>query len=498
MNAVIYARYSSDKQSEQSIEGQLAYNYEYAERNGYTVVNEYIDRALSAKSADKRDEFLRMIKDSETQSFDAVIVYQLDRFGRNIGDIAHYMRELEQNGVILVSARENIGRDASGKLFLGVLMGMAEYYSDELSQKVLRGMNLNADKCLSLGGHCPLGYSIDKEKRFQLDPENVPVVQKIFKMYATGSTVKEICGHLNAQQIKTSSGSVFNKNSLRKLLQNPNYIGTYTGMGRNVPDAIPRIVSNEVFRQVQARMNANKKAPARARAREEYLLTTKLFCGYDREMMIGVSGTGKAKVYHYYSCKNVYGKSPKKCNKKNVKKSWIEDFVIDKARAQLTDDNIARIAEEVEKIALASPGSINLKRLEKALRENEKAVENLLQVLERGDISEVITERIAKKKGEQKALEAEIAAEKIKSQPTTAQGVRFFLGKLKTGDINNLKYRRALIAVFVSRIYLYDNKVTIIFNSDGNPLEVDYDLINEIECINEEVECSFLGNSGPP
>ncbi len=138
MNVVIYARYSSDRQTEQSIEGQLKECYEYAQRNGYTVVGEYIDRAISG-TTDHRPEFLRMIADGDKKLFQAVLVYQLDRFARNRYDSATYKAKLKKNGVRVLSARENISDDASGVLMEAVLEGMAEYYSVELSQKIRRG-----------------------------------------------------------------------------------------------------------------------------------------------------------------------------------------------------------------------------------------------------------------------------------------------------------------------------------------------------------------------
>lgn len=98
MKAVIYARYSSDSQREESIEGQLRECKEYAERNGITVLSTYIDRALSAKT-DNRPDFQRMIKDSANGLFDIVLVWKLDRFARNRYDSAHYKAILKKNGV---------------------------------------------------------------------------------------------------------------------------------------------------------------------------------------------------------------------------------------------------------------------------------------------------------------------------------------------------------------------------------------------------------------
>lgn len=119
---VIYARYSSDKQTEQSIEEQLRVCHEYAEKNEYMVVGEYIDRALTG-TTDKRPEFLRMIEDSKKKMFNYVIVYQLDRFARNRYDSATYKAKLTKNGVRVLSARENISDDASGVLMESVLEG---------------------------------------------------------------------------------------------------------------------------------------------------------------------------------------------------------------------------------------------------------------------------------------------------------------------------------------------------------------------------------------
>ena len=133
MNVVIYARYSSHSQTEQSIEGQLHTCYEYAKNNGYLVVGEYIDRAQSG-TTDSRAEFQRMIADSDKHTFEGVLVYQLDRFARNRYDSAINKAKLKKNGVRVISARENISDDASGILVEGVLESMAEYYSAELSQ----------------------------------------------------------------------------------------------------------------------------------------------------------------------------------------------------------------------------------------------------------------------------------------------------------------------------------------------------------------------------
>ena len=135
MKGVIYARYSSDNQREESIEGQLRENKAFAEKNGIEIIETYIDRAFSAKT-DNRPEFQRMIKESARKSYDVVIVWKLDRFARNRTDSAMYKAILRKNGKKVISATEAISEGADGIILEAVLEGMAEYYSADLSEKI--------------------------------------------------------------------------------------------------------------------------------------------------------------------------------------------------------------------------------------------------------------------------------------------------------------------------------------------------------------------------
>ena len=181
MKAVIYARYSSDSQREESIEGQLRECTEYAERNGTTILRSYIDRALSARTAD-RPEFQNMIKDSEQKLFGVVLIWKLDRFSRDRYDSAHYKHILKKNGVKVVSAKEHISEGPEGIILEAMLEGYAEFYSAELSEKIHRGQKENALKGKNNGGGVPLGYLLDKKaQKLVIDPTTAPLVVEIFE-----------------------------------------------------------------------------------------------------------------------------------------------------------------------------------------------------------------------------------------------------------------------------------------------------------------------------
>jgi DNA invertase Pin-like site-specific DNA recombinase len=256
MKSVIYARYSSGKQKELSIKGQLKVCREYAEQNGFQVTGEYIDRAISGKAANNRPDFRRMLADSEKGAFEAVLVYQLDRFARNRLDSALCKMHLKNHGVRVVSARETITDDASGILMEALLEGMAEYYIIELSQKVRRGLELNATKGLYTGAGVPPGYKIRK-KRFIINKDTAPTVIRIFDMYLEGNSIAEI-----VRQV----GKPYNKCSVRRVLTNRRYTGLYKYGNIEIPNAIPRLIDDETFQRVQVmiknRKDKNTKTPS--------------------------------------------------------------------------------------------------------------------------------------------------------------------------------------------------------------------------------------------
>jgi len=482
--AVIYARFSSHGQKETSVEGQLKVCYDFAKREGYTVVKEYIDRAKTGKEAEKRLQFQKMLNDSSKRQFNFVIVYQLDRFARNKYDSATCKARLKKNDVRVISAMENLSDDASGVLMETILEGMAEYYSLELSQKVRRGLSIAVEKRQHTGGFVPIGYKLTESKHYEIDPITSPIVITTFNMYASGYGLKEIATTIT-EQYGHKIGNPFN--FVGKILDNPNYQGTYTRGGLYAEDEMPAIVDKDIFQRVKIMRDKKKKTPASGRAYAEYLLTTKLFCGHCGEMMTGTAGTSKSgKVHNYYGCKNsLYkNKATKPCTKKTVKKDLLEDFIISKAREQLTDERIALIAKAVSEKAQKESNSHIIADLKRKLKENAKAVDNLLDAIEKGEHSDLISSRITKKQEERANLEKMLANEEMEKVDLDENEIKFFLHHLRLGNVNDLEYKRALIAIFVNEIHLFDDgRTRIIFNASDRAVEIDYELREEIEML---------------
>ena len=257
---ILQAAETLDNQREESIEGQIRECTAYAEKNGITIVKHYIDRAISAKT-DNRPEFQQMIKDSDKKLFDIVLVWKLDRFARNRYDSARYKTQLKKNGVKLMSATEIISEGPEGIILESVLEGYAEYYSADLAEKVVRGQTENILKGRCNGGRGTFGYTLDSERKFHIDPLTSPFVLESFRKYNEGSTMKEIRDWLNENGIKNPVGGAFTYNSVEHMLKNRRYIGELKFRDVVVPDAIPPIISLELFEDVQEKIAKKQESP---------------------------------------------------------------------------------------------------------------------------------------------------------------------------------------------------------------------------------------------
>ena len=474
MKAVIYARYSSHAQREESIEGQLRECHEFALKNGFTIINEYCDRALSGKT-DNRPQFQKLIKDSEKGQFEAIIMYTLDRFARNRYDSAIYKAKLKKNGVKVFYAKQPMPDTPEGIILESVLEVYAEYYSENLARNIKRGMRENALNCIATGGaNLMLGYTVGEDRHYAVDPVGAKIVQEIYQMYADGYSATQIVEYCNEKGYKTARGNAFNKNSLKTILRNEKYIGTYRMMDIVVPNGMPAIIDKTLFKKVQAMIQHNSTARARTKAKEDYLLTAKLFCGHCGSPMVGESGTSKTGTVHYYY-KCTKNKRQHACNKKSEKKDWIEEvavrFTVEKV---LTDENIKLIAQRaMEIIEKESADTTYLEGLKEELKDIQKKIKNLITAIEQGIISSTTKERLDELETEKTNIEGLIAHEEMKKPLLTEERIQFWLYSFKNGDIKDKEYQRRVIDTLVNSIYVYDEdgggkRIVFTFNLSGN------------------------------
>jgi len=287
-------------------------------------------------------------------------------------------------------------------------------------------------------------------------------VEQTFQKYADGATMTDLRDWLKAHNIKNSMGGEMSYNTIQRMLSNRRYIGELRLRDVVQPNAIPALVSEDLFNKVQEKLAKNKKAPARHKAEESYLLTTKLYCGKCGALMFGESGVSHTgKMYTYYKC--AAAKKKKTCDKKAVRKQWLEDLVV-KETMKLVEDDASMNAIIAKVMELQNQESTDLPIYEKQLKETEVGITNMLNAIQMGILTSSTKERLEALEDQRKELQARIAEERLAKPKMKEEFVRFWLLRFRKLDMTQPEQRQALVDTFINAIYLYDDKVLITFN----------------------------------
>ena len=327
------------------------------------------------------------------------------------------------------------------------------------------------------GGTVPLGLRKGPDGVMELDPITAPIVQEIFQRYDKGESMTDIVASLNERGIRTAKGLPFRIGSLGTVLKNRKYIGEYRYGKIVIPDKLPVIIDVELFEQVQRRMEVNRHAPARAKADEEYLLTTKLFCGHCGRMLAGESGRSRnGEVHYYYKCGGA--KRKQGCTLKAVKKRWIERTVVTATIARvLHDDVIDRIADAL--IAYQDKESTLLPSLKQQLRECEKSIQNMLNAIEAGIITPSTKQRLQDLETRREELNISILQEQLQKPRFTKEQIVAWISRFKYGDPDDLEYQKQIIDTFVNSVYVYDDRLVMTYNYKDGTETISLDAVHQ-------------------
>ena len=495
--AVIYARYSSDSQSEQSIEGQLHECQRFAERNDIYIVDTYIDRAMTGKN-DNRAAFQKMLHDSAKRQWQIVLVYKLDRFSRNKYETVIHKKTLRDNGVKLVSAMEYIPETPEGNLMESVLEGLNQYYSEELTQKVNRGLRESWAKGNTTGGKRVFGYDV-VDKKCIINKREAEIVVELFERYANGEVVSSILTSFNERGILRANGTRFNTTYMYYLLHNSRYTGKVEHHGILYDKIFPRIISDSLWARVSAIYEDNKITPSRTKDANSFLLSSKLVCGACKTTMVGVSGTSmNGNKYQYYTCNNKHHKKAH-CDSKPTSKIILEDIVIRRTLELLKDDKtIKTIAETIYNVHqkhLQENNVITILINKKA--EIDKAIKNLVKAVEQGFFSPATTARLTELQEQGSQIDFEIDRENRRCRSSiTVRQIEIFLKKYFFTDLKDFNLKRTLVKYFIREIVVYSDYTIITYNfiEPTEPIKITLETTNEIERQSKKASLFFYKN----
>ena len=443
--AVVYARFSSENQRDESIDAQVRAIKEYCEKNNIQIIKVFADRAKSATSAN-RPEFQEMIKfcENDTAGISMVIVHKLDRFSRDKYDSAMYKQKLKVKGIRVVSVLENLDNSPESVILESVIEGMAQYYSANLAREVAKGQKENALKALHNGGDAPLGYDVAFDKTYVINEEEAQAVKIIFDMYINGYSYSNIIDKLNDLGYKTKRGNKFGKNSLHGILSNEKYTGVYVfnktqrkGVNgkRNghkqksddeiikVEGGMPQIIDKVVFLQAQEMMQKRKKSPGAHKATTLYLLTGLIRCGECGHAMQGNKRKDKyGNDYISYRCG--CRKQKRDCNNKEIKRDYLEEFILQEIEKNILNDEAIPVLSKAlnEKINDKTESNEELlKSLEQRLDKVNKEISNILNAIMNGIVNNILKDKLDEL--EQVKLNLDLKMNELKIENKVADGI---------------------------------------------------------------------------
>lgn len=467
MRGVIYARYSSHNQKEESIEQQVEECQKFAAEKNIVITHIYADKAISGKT-DKRTQFQRMMRDAEKQEFDVVIAYKSNRISRNMYNALGTEARLLDLGIKLLYAKEGFDDTASGRFAQRSMMNINQFYAENMAEDIKRGMRDNAESC-KVNGSLPYGYKRGEDGKYAIDEPRAAVIREIFDKYNRGIPNVEICDSLNARGIRTKTGGPWTRTSFARILANERYIGVYEHSGVRVEGGVPAIISEEVFYMAQKRSREKPKAVGvRKKGRSAYLLTGKLICGDCGSPMVGISGTSRnGDLHYYYTCQSKH--NGVECSKSNVRRELVEqvviDMLLDAITTETTLDFLTSDYGKSRKKAFEDP---ELSIMQTELAESKKALANILKAIENGIFNSSTNDRMKELEDNIRELERDIRCNTrmLELMPTEDE-FRFFLEEIRNKNVDDADLRQSLISSFVYRVWLWDDWIEVEYNFTG-------------------------------
>lgn len=451
--AVIYARYSSDKQDELSIEAQVRACREYAAKNGFTIVKVYSDEAISGKGSmtSRRRQYQSMLKDSSKELFDTILVHKYDRIARNVGEHVNLEMRLSEHNISLIAVAQDFGSTKEAKIMKTMMWALSEYYIDNLSEEVRKGMKEIALQGLHTGGYPPFGYDV-VDQQYVINEEEAYYVRQMFECALKGVGFTKLIKDMASKGITGKRGKPIKYSQIYEILRNRKYTGEYAyslveekarAKRRSKPNAIkienalPKIIDKALFEEVQKIMDERKQTGKKS----NYLCSGLVYCGNCGAKMHGVTSERKGHKYRKFVCS-------KKCGIGTIDMEFVDESVKEYIRDLLSNKRQEEIAIALKWYAIneKKKAEEHNQQVKNKIKELQDKIDSYLDIVARKDLPDEFIVDVSKKVTE---LKAEI--KKLQEMPVQKD---FTIPQINNW-LNNLKNstgERATVELLVERI----------------------------------------------
>lgn len=346
--AALYARVSTEEQAMHgvSLDAQKERLCQYANDNGLHIVGLYVDEGISArKRYTRRPAFMRMLEDVRAQKIDVVLFVKLDRWFRNIADYYEVQTILDEYRVQWIATEEDYDTTtANGRLALNIKLAIAQDESDRTSERIKFVFQNMVKEGRVITGKLPLGYKIEN-KRAVIDEQTAPLVREVFQTYIDTRSIKA-----TSRYILATYGKSIDVKSLRKMLQNPMYIGNAYG----VQNFCPPLIDESTFQLAGKLIEIRSGRCDGTRSDRVYLFTGLVFCGSCGRRMSTYSCANKSKDgsvqqrFIYYRCP---AHTMNLCDmNRQFNQDKLEDWLVQNLRSEVERYNAA-----LKKVTASAP-----------------------------------------------------------------------------------------------------------------------------------------------
>lgn len=459
--AALYIRVSTLEQAQEgySVGEQKERLIAYCKAKDWLIADIYVDGGYTGSNLN-RPGIQKLI--SETDKFDLVLVYKLDRLSRSQRDTLYLIEEVfRPKGVDFISMQESFDTSTPfGKAMIGLLAVFAQLEREQIKERTWMGRVARAKTGLHHGGgNIPIGYEYEDGK-LRVNPYEAEQVKKIYEWYLAGASLKAITDRLQEQGYTNKYSSYNSWSSVRNILGNETYTGTLHFGDIIVEDAHEAIISKEQFAAAQVLRGKRQEKYGSNAFQSKHLLTGMLFCGHCGGRYY-LRNTGK---YAYYACysRTKQMKSMIKdpnCMNKIWKAQDLEPIIDEQIRALLRSPELA--AELSENKPNPAPATKNVD-IERRIREIDKQISKLMELYQHDDIpAELLGEKINRLYNERTALQDALAPEVEQTTMPFDLVAELLSDAAQIWDFADEAQKRRIMQSLISRIVLTDDDVKI-------------------------------------
>lgn len=418
--AVIYARYSSDNQREESITAQVRACEAYAASKGFIVTSTYTDEAISGKGSKtaSRAQYQRLLRDCDKGMFDTVLIHKYDRIARSLAEHVRLETRLRERDIKLVAVSQDFGSSNEAMIMRSLMWSLSEYYNLNLADETRKGLRETAMKGLHTGGVAPFGYDIVNQQ-YVINELEAGYVRRIFQAASDRIGFVEVLKEMELAGIKGKRGKPIRYTQVYEMLRNEKYTGVYAyslkqeekrADRRSKPNAIrienalPIIIDKAQFERVQYIMNSRKQSGNK----NKYLCSGLVYCSCGAKMHGKTSKRGEYSS-SYYTCSA-------KCGVPSLKAETVDDAARQYMVTLLSESNQEKIAAALREYNESSHegAEIFIAATRAKIKEKQTQYDNLLGNMASGKLPAAVIADIGI---EMEALKAEIEALKTVEPP---------------------------------------------------------------------------------